>query len=296
MSQNIAECSEDIDAVLEDSAKVLKSQIPFQRLYRLDYSGAEDVEQSPPTPTDRMDSSGVKDMEQSTSTPTELWTEEERAILQENIMYFEKMKEVACKATREGPQKLPKRPNTSLQRLFKEKEGKKKRRNEVKERELHNYLRANQVDIQTSISREAFSEDLFSGTSDEKEIVNRLQKGVRNLKRQNAQTMMIYIQFGHFLNLCFDWFGGERKAGRIKTTWAKWLKEKCGYSDDHARKLRALAKVLYGYPQFFTVSLPMNYISNRLNEVKLLLQVPEFALYWKQDVCRPSTNELQQSQ
>ena len=177
-----------------------------------------------------------EEMEQAQT--SEFWTYEEKNTLQENRRYFEKMIEVVGKAEREGPQKLPKQPKKSLLHLFKEKEGKKKSRKEMTDIELHNYLVANRADVETAISREAFSENhLFSEIYDENEIVRRLQKSVKNVKKQDAQTMMFYIQFGIFLNLCKDWFDEKRKSGIIVQTWAQWLKEKCDYSEDHARKL-----------------------------------------------------------
>eukprot|EP00745_Piridium_sociabile_P000684 TRINITY_DN1041_c0_g1_i15.p1 TRINITY_DN1041_c0_g1~~TRINITY_DN1041_c0_g1_i15.p1 ORF type:complete len:217 (-),score=30.90 TRINITY_DN1041_c0_g1_i15:256-906(-) len=148
---------------------------------------------------------------------TEIWTEEEKEILLDNRKYFEEMISVVDQAAKHGPQKLPKKPKRKLEQLFKEKEGKKKsRKNFTTHQELHDYLVANQADVGTTISRETFTDDLFTKTSDEKEIVDRLQKGVRNLKRQDAQTIMIYIQFGNFLNLCKTWHDGEKKDGRMK--------------------------------------------------------------------------------
>ena len=118
------------------------------------------------------------------------------------------------KAEREGPQKLLKKPKRKLEQLLNEKSGKKKARKEITTpQELHQYLKDNFADIDKQITREMFSEMLFSanGSSDENEIINRLQKGFRNLKRQDAQTLMIYIQFGNFLNLCKSWQEQEKK-------------------------------------------------------------------------------------
>ena len=40
--------------------------------------------------------------------------------------------------------------------------------------------------------------------------------------------LLIYIDFGNFLNLAKAWMEGERKAGRINQSWGSWLKEKLG--------------------------------------------------------------------
>ena len=169
---------------------------------------------------------------------------------------------------------------------------KKVRKEEMDPHQLHKYLCENLADIEHLISRET----LFSKTSSEQEIVDRLQKGVRNLKRQDSQTLMIYIQFGNFLNLAKSWVEGEKKEGKINQSWAVWLKEKTGYSDDHARKLRCLASALYGYPQFFYVGLPLNFILKKLKDITAMLQVPEYNAFWKQAVVLVPTLQLQQSQ
>ncbi|GFN91299.1 hypothetical protein PoB_001780500 [Plakobranchus ocellatus] len=195
--------------------------------------------------------------------------------------------------------KFPKPPKRKLQDFFKEKSGKKKARKEITTpAELHQYLIDNFADVSSAISREMFSEKLFSvtGPSDENEIINRLQKGFRNLKRQDAQTLMIYIQFGNFLNLCKAWQEKEKEEGRMNQTWAAWLKEKTGYSDDHARKLRATAKILFGYKKFFHVGLPIGFIIGKLKMIQEMLQVPEFNTFWKEPIQLPSTLRLQQSQ
>lgn len=212
-------------------------------------------------------------------------------------IWTEEMIDVIDKAEREGPQKLPKKPKRKLEQLFNEKNGKKKAKKEITTpQELHQYLQDSFADIKTQISREAFSDDIFSVTSDETVIVNRLQKGFRNIQRQDAQSLMIYIQFGNFLNLCKAWQETEKKAGRMNKTWAAWLKEKTGYSDDHARKLRAVANVLFGYTQFYRVGLPLSFIIGKLKMIQEMLQVPEFNIFWKESIHVPPTLQLQQSQ
>ena len=226
-------------------------------------------------------------------TMQQFWTSEEINILHEHKLYFEKMIVIIDKAEREGPQKLPKKPKRKLEQLFSEKSGKKKARKLLSTPlDLHVYLQNNIADTNTAISRESFADAIFSSSTSEVEIVKRLQKGMRNLKRQDAQTFMIYIQFGNFLNLCKAW----QEEGRINQTWATWLKEKTGYSNDHARKLHVVSNVLFGYNHFYKVALPISFIISKINDIKAMLQVPEFNEYWKQNFIIPSTAQLHQSQ
>ena len=231
-------------------------------------------------------------------TRTDSWTNEEKITLEEHYNYHKKMISfLEFVRTTGSVSKVPKPPKRKLKDLFKEKSGKKKARKLLSTPlDLHVYLQNNIADTNTAISRESFADEIFSLSTSEVEIVNRLQKGMRNLKRQDAQTLMIYIQFGNFLNLCKAWQEGQKKAGMINQTWATWLKEKTGYSDDHARKLRVVSNVLFGYNQFYKVALPISFIISKINDIKAMLQVPEFNEYWKQNVIIPPTSELQQSQ
>ena len=82
----------------------------------------------------------------------------------------------------------------------------------------------------------------------------------------------------------------------IKKPWSKWLKETTGYSDVHARKLRILASILHGYPQFYKVGLPFSFIYNKKEKIKEMLKIPKYRDFWKEDLVVPQTAQLQQSQ
>ena len=244
----------------------------------------------------------IKDMYGNSSSEQEaaqIWSEEELIFLKENQKYFEEMACIASKAQTEGPLQLPKKPKRKMEDLFKEKAGTKKKRGVdlSNPRDLHMYLISYQTDINSAVLREAFSNDAFFNLIDERVVVESLQKAVKNLKKQNAQILLIHIQFGQFLILCKEWQDGERKAGRVKKTWAQWLKEKGGYSEIHARNLRAVAKSLFPFPQFLTVGLPIDFIRRKLKQIENMLQIEEFRLYWAQPVVTHArTAELHQSQ
>lgn len=238
------------------------------------------------------------DMEQQQQQQQQQWTSTQKQLINEYRMFYEKMRLLIDEIESNGPTgKMPKLPKKPKQRLRDVYGLKKVNKEEMTPQKLHKYLSDNIADINHAISRETFSNTyLLSGNESEENIVNKLNKGIRNLKRQDAQTLFIYIHFGNFLNLAKAWMEEERKSGRINQSWASWLKEKTGYSDDHARKLRALAKVLFGYDQFFYVGLPLNYILRKLKEISIMLQIPEYNEFWKRPVILLSTNDLQPSQ
>lgn len=226
------------------------------------------------------------------------WNNDQKQLINEYKIYYQKMESLVNQIDSNGPTgKMPKLPKKPKQRLSDIYGPKKVNKEKMTPLELHQYLSDNIADIQHAVSRETFGSDyLFFGNETEENIVEKLNKGIRNLKRQDAQTLLIYITFGHYLNLAKNWMEGERKEGRITQSWAAWLKEKTGYSDDHARKLRALANVLYGYPQFFHVGLPLNVILKKLKEINSMLQISEYADFWRRSVTLPSTSNLQPSQ
>lgn len=226
------------------------------------------------------------------------WTSTQKELINEYRMFYQNMGLLINKIESNGPTgKMPKLPKKPKQRLRDVYGLKKVNKEEMTPQELHKYLSDNIADISHTIVRERFScTYLLSGNESEENIVDKLNTGLRNLKRQDAQTLFIYINFGNFLNLTKIWMEKERKAGRINQSWSSWLKEKTGYSDDHARKLRALAKVLYGYDQFFHVGLPLNFILRKLKEISNMLQIQQYNEFWKKPVTLLPTNNLQASQ
>ncbi|VDI31127.1 Hypothetical predicted protein [Mytilus galloprovincialis] len=220
----------------------------------------------------------LKDCEREADMESEQqWTFTQKQLINDYRIYYQNMGLLVNEIDSNGPTgKMPKLPKKPKQRLSDVYGPKKVNKEEMTPQELHKYLTDNIADVNHTISRETFSHAyLLFGNESETNIVEKLNKGIRNLKRQDAQTLLIHISFGHFLNLTKAWLENERKEGRIKQSWSAWLKEKTGYSDDHARKLRALAKVLHEYHQFFNVGLPLNFILRKLKEIDIMLQIPE---------------------
>ena len=73
---------------------------------------------------------------------------------------------------------------------------------------MNGYLIDNFAEVSSAISREAFV--LHDSTSYE-EMILPLNRAVRNIRRQEAQTLMFYITFGDFLEKCKGWFEDPKK-------------------------------------------------------------------------------------
>ena len=224
---------------------------------------------------------------------TRKWTEQEKTVIDEHILYHKKiqlelenMKKQGCKG------KLPKMPSKPSDKLVDLFSSSKKARKQSPE-DLHNFLKSQIIDTNITISREAFN---FRTPQNEHEIIEQLNRGVRNMKRQDAQTIMFSVQFGQYLQQCKDWLEKERSEGRINITWSKWLEQKADYSDAHARKLRILSSILIDYPQFYKLGLSFGFVYSKKDQIKNMLKIPEYQEFWKKDLVLPHTSELQSSQ
>jgi len=220
------------------------------------------------------------------------WTEQEKTIIDEHILYHKKiqlelesMKKEGCKGKLP---KLPLKPTVRLESLFSS-----KRKEKQTPEELHNFLQSQLTDANFVIAREVF---LFAEPQSEQQLIEQLTRGVRNMRRQDAQTIMFTVQFGNYLQKCKDWVEKERREGRINITWSKWLEQKAGYSDAHARKLRILSTILYGFPLFYRLGLSFGFVYGKKDQIKEMLKISEYQQFWKQDPALPSTSQLQSSQ
>lgn len=129
------------------------------------------------------------------------WTSTQKQMINEYRMFYQNMGLLIDEIESNGPTgKMPKLPKKPKQRLRDVYGLKKVNKEEMTPPKLHKYLSDNIADINHAISRETFSSSyLLSGNESEENIVNKLNKGIRNLKRQDAQTLFIYIHFGNFL-------------------------------------------------------------------------------------------------
>ncbi len=226
------------------------------------------------------------------------WTQDQQGILVDHFNYFEQMLLVIKQIKEAGPQTgkptFPKRPKSKLDSLF---NNQTKKIKTFDPKKLHEELIASFTDIDCEIDKLFFTTKMFVNKTDtEEQIVENLSRGFRHLKRSDALTLLLYIQFGRFLQLTKEWHEAQFNVGAIKETWAEWLKNKGGYSDRYARKLRNVSNVLFGFPQFARLGLPISYFTpGKLNDIKNLLTIPEYEQFWKQTVNIPSNKELHQS-
>ncbi|CAC5367997.1 unnamed protein product [Mytilus coruscus] len=226
-----------------------------------------------------------------------MWSTEQSVIITEHSNYYEQMTLVIKQIKESGPDapkpSLPKRPKSKLDSLFTQA----KKRKTFNPQELHDYLRSKCVD-HCGIDKQFLVEDVWNiqGILSTEQLLNILRRAARQVKRCEAQMLLLYIKFGAFLVRVKAWHEDKYDKNEIKESWRDWLKTNIDYSDRHARRLRNLSRVLEGYPRFGLVGLPVSYFTaGKLKDITEMLSNPEYAEYWRQPL-PATTNETPQSQ
>lgn len=186
-----------------------------------------------------------------------------------------------------GPvKKLISPPKRKLMDVFNEKLGKKKKIDDtMSPAGLHLYLKKHIADMTKSISREKF---IFNNPKDLTDAIAQLQGAYKHLKRQNAQSMLLNIVFGNFLNSLFIWFCKEKQNVFFTQSWDSWLQTNIDISTSYSRKLRQLSTLLYDYKYFWQVDLPINEILSKKAVITEMLSIERYATFWKQECSIPS--------
>ena len=225
-----------------------------------------------------------------------MWSTEQSAVITEHLNYYEQMTLVMKQIKESGPGApkpfVPKRPKSKLDSLFTQA----KKRKTFNPQELHEYLCSKLVDLY-GIDKQFLVEDVWNieGNLSTEQLLIVLQRAARQVKRCEAQMLLLYIKFGTFLVHVKAWHHTKYENNEIKESWGVWLKKHIDYSDRHARRLRNISRVLEGYPQFGLVGLPVSYFTtSMLENIKEMLSIPTYAGYWRQPI--PATTDAPQSQ
>ena len=220
------------------------------------------------------------------------WTDEQKATILEHQAFHMNMTTFLNKVVMEGPTKtFPRKPKSNLKQVImtKKTKGVQKRSHE----QLHAYLVENFIETKKTIDRDVFLFTLEDITTEE-QALEKLKDGFKHLKRQNAQTLFFFIQYGMLLNAVYKKIFELRIQGIITITWGKWLLENIGIHPSYARRLRECAKSLGGYYKLYKVGLSFTEIFKLKKElVALFNSSPEMNTFWKQDPDICSTREME---
>ncbi|VDI77537.1 Hypothetical predicted protein [Mytilus galloprovincialis] len=220
------------------------------------------------------------------------WTDEQKATILEHQAFHMNMTIFLNNVVMEGPTKtFPRKPKSNLKQVImtKKTKGVQKRSHE----QLHEYLVENFIETKKTIDRDVFLFKLEDITTEE-QALEKLKDGFKHLKRQNAQTLFFFIQYGMLLNAVYKKIFELRIQGIITITWGKWLLENIGIHPSYARRLRECAKSLGGCYKLYNVGLSFTEIFKLKKElVALFNSSPEMNTFWQEnhDIC--STREME---
>ena len=128
------------------------------------------------------------------------------------------------------------------------------------------------------------------------QLKEQLIYGCKQIQRQNAQTLLFYLQYGTMLITANTEFKKQKHAGEYKKTWEIFLCKSVGISLSYAGKLKDLAFDLdpQAYPQFLSLGLSFSEIMSLKKDIIKMLNKEQFSTFWKTPVLVPDTPQESQ--
>lgn len=179
---------------------------------------------------------------------------------------------------RSTERQLPKFPRSELMQIL----GLSKPPKVLRDRELHDYLTRKIVSIpeHVTLSDGPLSVNQNASLSD---ILPILKDGYKILQKAHARVIGVSLDYGSWLNAAYKIFELNKGAGKVRGSWANWLKENVGISDSYARQLRELANKFEPYKKIQSLSVPFSELWKRKLEIEhMLITDVEVAEFWKQ--------------
>ena len=161
--------------------------------------------------------------------------------------------------------KFPSQPKRKLNELYKTKEKKAKKTRTPEE--LHEFLKANEMDTQVKVRKEAFFfklEEINSSNA----AIEKLKEGYRQIQRHQATGLFFYVTYGNLLQICYSFYEAEKETGNKTLKWDDWLKTTIGICPSYSRRLREISRLLFPYPRFSSIGLSFYQIFNMRKEIK----------------------------
>jgi len=211
------------------------------------------------------------------------WSQEQKAILDENHYYFKTCADIIKRIADAGPAEskhvpaFPSPPKRKMSSLY----GDKPKKQKMTLEELHQYLIRNQVDVSKTVRKEVFefSPEEIKTTNF---AIEKLQEGYRQIQRHDATSMCFNLQYGALLDVAFELHAKEKDSGVQTIKWDDWLKKYVGISSSYSRKMRVISRLLKPYVvRFSSVGLPFIEIYSLRKELKdMLSSSEEIRQFW----------------
>ena len=234
------------------------------------------------------------DSDVSETEPTEAISEEQEELLGEYIKYHSEMKGFLESSLRKGQKdgssalrdyientnNKPKKPKTSLDKLF---EVQVIRVQEESELETQVFLKTKLLENQEEqLSADCSSLTELSGSESWSTIAAQIRNISLCFQRRNSKSLSSYVQLGIRLQAGAELYEDEKLLGRVEGTFDNWIKKNAKMSSRHARKLREIARVIQHYPRLHCLTLSLTEVYQRLASIRKVLEIPEYQQFWSQ--------------
>lgn len=97
------------------------------------------------------------------------------------------------------------------------------------------------------------------------------------IKKKQAATFCLSVEFGHYLQLYFENF---QTLDEVKP-WNVYIKEHFGVSESYSRRLRIISKVANQYPKLKKLCISTKEFLKIKNDILNMLKVEKYQVYWK---------------
>ena len=214
-------------------------------------------------------------------------SEEQEAILKDNINYHNEMKTFLETCLNKGQKEdeiaasvyfkenKPSKPKASLGKLF----GHRSQRHHQSVEEMHEFLKSRIINQQLQEEEPAFNSSVYQSWE---EISLHIEKHILFGKHKKSQALVADINLGLLLESGSQIYQREKIMKHVTGTFDKWITNNTDISVHHARRLRALAKALQPFPRLKKLDLTTTEMCNKLSNILKVLEIPEFQTFWSQ--------------
>ena len=235
------------------------------------------------------DDSSDSDVSETEPTETSAISEEQESLLREYIKHHSEMKVFLKRSLREGQTEgssalrdyiknnKPKKPKTSLDKLFEHKPCTQAESEHTTQAFLKTKLLENEEE---QLSADCSSRTHLSGSESWSTIAAEIRNISLCCQRRNRLSLSSHVQLGILLQAGAKLYEDEKLLGRVQGTFDEWIRKKAKMSSRHARKLREIARVIQHYPRLHSLTLFLTEVYQRLANIRKVLEIPEYKEFW----------------
>lgn len=230
--------------------------------------------------------------------PWEMWSENQKSEMMKYINYCTDQIAYINRCWQHGPSKdaFPIAPEVDIVKMLK----KESKRKSVKNKRLSEKVAAKKLILkspsvmddvefnnylQAKLCSDGVDSDKMEremNTDDIEAMGIFLKDKMLEIEKSNETNLKAHIDLGGYLNIAKSRFDHEKRANKIKLTWAKWIEENANISDRYSRQHREMAKLAGNYPKLKQLALCYTEFAKLKSKIqKVFCENFEIAQWWK---------------